>query len=220
MSMTLSHKLLISLFTTVLFNACNEQPGKQSADPAKPADTIPAAPAKTDTPNKPAAQRPPTINIADSISPKRIVLYMKDSAASTDRIGMKLGIIYGEKLAKCVKDNKINVTGAPMAWYNSQEPPFFFEAGMPVDKKPVKLPPGVMIREMEAGTVLVAHFYGPYEMSGMAYTAAADRMAATKATAAGKPYEIYIGDPGIEKDPYKVLTDIVFPVKLPAEKKE
>jgi effector-binding domain-containing protein len=138
---------------------------------------------------------------------------MKDSAAVMERIGIKLGAIYGGKLAKCIKDNKLTVVGAPMAWYKSQKAPYFFEAGMPVDKLPAKLPPGVYIKELPAGTVMVARYFGPYEMMGMAYEAAADRMKSGNAKAGGEPYEIYIGDPLIKKDPYKVQTDVVFPVK-------
>jgi effector-binding domain-containing protein len=50
---------------------------------------------------------------------------------------------------------------------------------------------------------------------GMAYEAAADRMKSGNAKADGAPYEIYIGDPMVQKDPYKVQTDVVFPVKVP-----
>ncbi len=189
----------------------NTTTGKK--EPAPKADT-----GKKEAPAPaPAAKRPPVMNIVDTLTPKRIVLYMKDSAASMDRIGMKLGDIYGVKLAKFMKDNKVTPTGSPMAWYKGNTAPYFFEAGMPVDKAPGKLSAGIFSRVVPAGSVILVHFYGPYEMMGMAYDEVKARMDKGKIAAAGAPFEIYIGDPEVQKDPYKVQTDIVFPVKGPAK---
>ncbi len=211
-------KKLLPAAMLLLFFACNDGT-KEKAETPKNADnkgdTAKAVQKDTGTVANTTAKRAPAINIFDTLSPKKMVLCMKDSAAVMERIGMKLGAIYGGKLAKCVKDNKLTVVGAPMAWYKTQKAPYFFEAGMPVDKIPVKLPPGVYIKELPAGTVMVARYFGPYEMMGMAYEAASDRMKSGKIKAEGEPYEIYIGDPVVQKDPYKVQTDVVFPVKLP-----
>ena len=101
-----------------------------------------------------------------------------------------------------------------MAWYKGEKAPYFFEAGIPVDKKPAKLPAGVHIKEIGVDSIVVAHFYGPYDLIPQAYDALRDWMKDHKKTAKGAPYEIYIGDPldanGQPKDPYKVQTDIVF----------
>jgi effector-binding domain-containing protein len=214
----LSYRQLSAAAMFTLIFSCNNGTEEKSGIP-KNADS---SSNKTSTAQKdtgitaPAtAKRAPAINIFDTLSPKKIVLCMKDSAAAMERIGMKLGAIYGGKLAKCIKDNKLTVVGAPMAWYKSQKAPYFFEAGMPVDKVPAKLPAGVYVKELPAGNVMIARYFGPYEMMGMAYEAAADRMKAGNAKAGGEPYEIYVGDPLVQKDPYKVQTDVVFPVKLP-----
>jgi effector-binding domain-containing protein len=146
-----------------------------------------------------------------------MVLYMKDSAKTFERISLKLGAIYGVKLAEVLKKNNIKMAGAPMAWYKSQKPPYFFEAGVPISKKPAKLPKNIFIREMAADSVLIAHFYGPYDLLGQGYDAIKEKMKDEKRTASGAPYEIYIGDPvdatGKPVDPYKVRTDIIFPRK-------
>jgi effector-binding domain-containing protein len=208
-------RLLIPAAAAILCFACNGSAEKTNTAeaPKTTADTA-KAPEKSagDSADAPA-KRAPAINIFDTLAVKKIVLCMKDSAAAMDRIGMKLGAIYGGKLAKCIKDNKLTVTGAPMAWYKTQKAPYFFEAGMPVDKAPAKLPPGVFVKELPAGNVMIARYFGPYEMMGMAYEAAADRMKSGNIRADGPPYEVYIGDPMIQKDPYKVQTDVVFPVK-------
>jgi len=205
-------KLILPLLASAVLLACNDG-SKDTPAVKNPSKT-------TDSPTtKPTAAtlKPPIINIIDTLSVPKIVLCMKDSAANFERIGLKLGMIYGAKLGKCLADNKLTMTGAPMAWYKTQKPPFFFEAGVPVNKKPAKLPAGVYVKELPAGHVTIARFFGPYNLLGTAYETVAERLKASKTTTVAPPYEIYVGDPGVQKDPYKVQTDVVFPVKAPAQ---
>lgn len=160
------------------------------------------------------AKKAPVINITDTLANKYIVLCMKDSAATSERIAGKLKVIYGIKLPAIIKKHGLKVTGAPMAWYKSQKAPFFFEAGFPVDKKPAKLPAGVTVKQIGVDSVVVAHFYGPYDLTVQAYTALQDWIKDHKKKQIHPPYEIYVDDAmdknGKLKDPYKVQTDIVF----------
>jgi effector-binding domain-containing protein len=162
-------------------------------------------------------RRPPIINITDTIAARQTILYMKDSAATVERLQLKLGEILGIKLGAVVMKNKIKPTGAPVAWYKSNKPPYFFEAGLPVDKKPAKMPSNILVRDISADSVTVAHFYGPYDMLPQAYEALSDWMKGHKKKLDGKPYEVYVDDPmdkeGKLKDPYKVRTDVIFPWK-------
>ena len=101
-----------------------------------------------------------------------------------------------------------------MAWFIGKKAPYFFEAGIPIDKKPAKLPKGMFIKEIGIDSIIVAHFYGPDELLPTAYEALTDWMKDRKKRMKGSPYEIYVDDPfetdGKPKDPYKVKTDIVF----------
>jgi effector-binding domain-containing protein len=161
------------------------------------------------------AQKPPIINITDTIAVKQIVLYMKDSARSSERIGLKLDNIYNKVLADLVKKNNLTKTGARMAWFKNSSAPFFFEAGIPVNKKPAKLPKNVLVKNIGGDSAVVAHFYGPYELTYEGYGALREWLKDNKKRASGAPYEIYIGEPidskGKPTDPYRVQTDIVFP---------
>ncbi len=174
---------------------------------------LPPAPPKL----PPPPARPPIINITDTIRPAMHVLVMKDSAANTDRIGLKMGEILSVKLAAFMKKAKVKPVGPPMAWFRSQKPPFFFEAGIPVDKKPAKLDKGISIKSLGKDSVIIAHFYGPYELTYQAYEAVEEILQSRKRKLKGDPVEIYVDDPidanGKPKDPYKVLTDIVFPFR-------
>ncbi|MEO6541722.1 MAG: GyrI-like domain-containing protein [Ferruginibacter sp.] len=167
--------------------------------------------------------RPPIVNIVDTLVPKTIIIYVKDSAATFERISLKLGTIYGVKLPLYIKKNNLKTGGAPMAWYKKQpagsygKAPYFFEAGVPVNKKGSKAVAGVLVREMAAGKAVIAHFFGPFELLPQGYDAVKEWMKDNKKTAAGAPYEIYITDPmdknGKPVDAYKIQTDIVFPIK-------
>ncbi len=173
---------------------------------------------KMDTATKKAdaiAKRPPIINITDTIALSQIVLYMKDSARTSDRIGLKLTTIYEKTLLDIIKKNKLEKTGSKIAWFKTSSEPFFFEAGIPVNKRPAKLPKNVFIKHIGGDSAVIAHFYGPYELTYEGYGALRDWMKDRKKKSSGAPYEIYIGDPidstGKIVDPYKLRTDIVFP---------
>ena len=200
------------IFCMVSMAACNNAAEKKDTPSVPAKDKVVAAP-----PKKEESIRPPIINIMDTLSDKHIVLCMKDSATTMGRVSMKLGEILGFKLAALIKKNKIKPTGQPMAWYSSRKAPYFFEAGVPVDKVPAKLPSNVFIKQIGTDSVFVAHFHGPYELLPQAYEALDDYMKDKKKKLKAKPYEIYVDDPfdkdGKMKDPYKVQTDVVYPWK-------
>lgn len=168
---------------------------------------------------KPASPylRPPILQIVDTLNPKMTVIYCRDSAANFDRVGLKLGRIYGVTLADYIKKNKLTTTGAPMAWYKKQEAPYFFDAGIAINKAGTKSVSGVRVRNIPAGKVVKAHFFGPYELLPQGYAAIVEWLKENKKVKAGPAYEIYLTDPvdkdGNPVDPYKVQTDIVFPIK-------
>lgn len=209
--------VLPAVYLLIVLYACNNNDIKKptAEDSIKPVRTNAVVTEKKKETAAPAAERPGIINITDTVQPKRIVIYMKDSAKTFERISIKLGAIYGAKLAEVLKKNNLKMSGAPMAWYKSQKAPYFFEAGVPVTKKPAKLPANVFVREMNVDSVYLAHFYGPYNLLSQGYDAIKERMKDEKRSAGAPPYEIYIDDPidakGKPKDPYRIRTDIVFP---------
>ncbi len=195
-----------------LLNAC----GNNHSD--VPVEKHPPIVIKKDTPNKqiPTPQNAPIINLSDTVSLSCTVLCIKDSAFNSQRLSEKLTHIYGEKLQTLLKKNKATMIGPPMAWYKTQKAPFFFEAGIPIDKKTIKrLPKGVFLKHLKSDSAIVAHYFGPYEETSQAYTALKDWMKSKHKKPTAPPFEMYVGDPldkdGKPVDPYKVQTDIVFP---------
>jgi effector-binding domain-containing protein len=205
--------LLPYLFFLCLLAACGSGGNDKKEQPevkSTKKDTPAVVEKKVETP----AKRPPIINITDTVSVKQTILCMKDSAASFERISLKLGAIYGAKLGAVLKKTGMKMAGPPMAWYRTQKAPYYFEAGIPVDKKQGKIPANCYFKQTGTDSVTVAHFYGPYDLLPDAYDALKDLMKDRKKKAKEPVYEIYVGDPvdkdGKMKDPYKVQTDVVF----------
>lgn len=212
-SITEKNILFIIFFITMLisFN-CNS--GKKDKKVISPESIIYKVDTATHKPGQ-TAPKPPIINIIDTIAVKQIVLCMKDSARSSERIGLKLNNIYAKMLSDIIKKNKLTKTGSRMAWFKSSSEPFYFEAGIPVNKVPAKLPKKVYIKNIGGDSAVIAHFYGPYELTYEGYGALKDWMKENKKKASGAPYEVYVGEmidsSGKAVDPYKVQTNIVFP---------
>ncbi len=209
------NSVLTALVIIFLLQSCGNSDTKPADKPAANDSVKTAAnPAASTTA---PAEKPAIINIVDTISPKRMVICFKDSAANMERISLKLAQIYGTKLGEILKKNNLKPDGSPMAWYKSEKAPYFFEAGIAVTKKPAKLSNGAYIKELAADSAVVAHFYGPYTLLSQGYDAVKEWLKDAKKKSTAPPYEIYIGDPidstGKVIDPYKVRTDIVFPRK-------
>ena len=207
-------RILAFLLIISLAAACKDEK-KPEVDPDAPKIIV-----RKDTANLKKEKQPsrsPIINVTDTIATRYIVLYIKDSAASSERISQKLATAYGVKLADFIKKNKLTAVGPPIAWYRSSKAPFFFEAGIPVDKKPAKLAKGILVKNIGGETALIAHFYGPYSSTFVGYEVLTEWLKDRKKTRSSLPYEIYVTDPvdqdGKMMDPYKVQTDIVFPYK-------
>jgi effector-binding domain-containing protein len=210
-------QLCFSSFLLICIAVCacnsNSKEDKKNAKNTVKAETKKETKQEPETTNN----RPPIVNIVDTLTPKMTVIYSKDSAATFERIGLKLGNIYGAKLPEYIKKNNLKTTGAPMAWYTKYKAPWFFEAGMPVNNAGSKAVAGVQVREMNAGKAVIAHFFGPFDLLPQGYDAVKEWIKDNKKTIAGPSYEIYLTDPidkdGKPVDPYKVQTDIVFPIK-------
>lgn len=213
------YKIFLSLvcFTVILlFFQLAGCGGKNDADPSKK-DTIPIIKTDTSLLSSGNPKAPPIINITDTIAKKLVVIYIRDSSSSSEGISSKLASIYRTKLPEFAKNQQIKIIGPPMAWYKSHKAPFFFEAGYPVDKKPLKTVKNILVKNIGGDSAVVAHFYGPYESTILGYTAVNEWLKSNKKKSSAPPYEVYVNDPFDRnlkpRDPYKVQTDIIFPRK-------
>ena len=162
----------------------------------------------------------PIINVVDTLEQKRVVLCIKDSAATSAGMSVKLNSIYNKKLPDAIRAGKLKATGQLMAWYKTQKAPFFFEAGIPIDKAPTKPVKGTYIKTTGGDSVLIAHFFGPYDMTQVGYDALNEMLKDRHKSKSAPSYEIYVKNPfeqtvvkgkPVKNDPYKNETDIVLP---------
>jgi effector-binding domain-containing protein len=205
---------LLTFLAAGQFISCTEKKEEKNSATEKPVAVV----VKNDkqTPREELKkEQTPVINITDTIAVKYNLLCIKDSALNSVRLSEKLAQIYGVRLAEAIKKNKLKAVGPPHAWYKTQKAPFFFEAGIPVDKKPAKLDKKMSYKQIGGDSAVVAHYYGPYEQTHIAYEALQEFLKDRRKKSIAPAYEVYIGDPidaqGKAVDPYKVLTDIVFP---------
>lgn len=164
-----------------------------------------------------APEKGPIINIIDTVEIKRTVLCTKDSAATIEGLNEKLATIFNKKLPEAATLGKLKITGAPIVWYKSKKAPYFFQAGIPVDKAAAKLAKGMFMGKTGGDSAMVAHFFGPNNLSSIGYEALNDMLKENKKKKTTDSYEVYIDNKFLtaneKTDPYKLQTDIVMPYK-------
>ncbi|HEY0677759.1 MAG TPA: GyrI-like domain-containing protein [Chitinophagaceae bacterium] len=141
-----------------------------------------------------------------------IILIIRDTAVTMDRIGPVLGRDYGE-IAAFMSKSSLQFAGQPMAWYHTEKEPYILEAGIPVNKKPEVVEGRIAIKEIGQDKAVVVHFWGPYELTGKAYEKIKDWLKQNNRKAKGPPFDIYVTDPSTVTDPYQVQTDIIQPLQ-------
>lgn len=106
--------------------------------------------------------------------------------------------------------------GIPMAishnWVSMNDP-FTLEAALPVMDSTIKVKAPLMLKKSYKGKALKVTYFGPYENLSAAYMDIEQFMKENVLENNGSPWEVYIGDPGVEKDPMKVQTDVYMPIK-------
>ena len=175
---------------------------------------------KQDAPAEPVneiEQKGPIINIIDTVEIKRLVLCVKDSAANKEIMKEKLSTIFKQTLADAIATGKLSQVGEPIVWYKSSKAPFFFEAGIPVNKAPAKMGKGMFMANTGGDSALISHFFGPTELSFIGYQTLSDVLTENNKKKTGISYEVYIDNKFLaaneKTDPYQLQTDIVMPYK-------
>lgn len=151
--------------------------------------------------------------IEEKLMPEQMVLLIRDSAGPKT-YGQVFGKGFGE-IMQFANANKVKCIGHPFAIYIKFDTVTMFsvmDMGIPVDKI-VKGKGRVRSETVPAGNVVIAYYFGPYDKTGPAYGALHQYCKEAGKISTGGPWEIYVTDPMTEKDPMKVETDIVFPVK-------
>ena len=105
------------------------------------------------------------------------------------------------------------MTGPPFTRYHSIDGDTVdIEAGFPV-KKAIKDSGRIKASELPAGEVAVTWHFGPYEELEKSHALLEKWMKSQSLESGGGMWEIYWTDPGIEPDPKKWRTQLIWPIK-------
>jgi effector-binding domain-containing protein len=153
----------------------------------------------------------PIIRLEKQVRPAFQVLTIMDTAQTSGDIGPKLQKAYGE-MQQFMKAGQLKMVGIPMAWYYTVNDPFILEAAIVVDKVPTNTTGRIHYRKVPGENAVVAHYFGPYESSSIAYEKINAFVKTNQLKAKGVPYEVYVDDPSTKKSMFDVQTDIVQPL--------
>jgi effector-binding domain-containing protein len=116
------------------------------------------------------------------------------------------------QISQAIASQKIKPVGPPMTIYHKYGVrEVEVEAAIPVATLG-EANGNVTFHEIDPANTLVLKYYGGYANMEPIYIAAYDYIKEKGKTSNGAPMEMYITDPGMEKDTTKWLTEIVFPL--------
>jgi effector-binding domain-containing protein len=134
------------------------------------------------------------------------------STTDTKHISADIGKSY-QKIGEFMGKNKLEIAGPVLAIYHSFSPEKIeIECGIPISKE-VKAEGDVNVIKLPAGNAVVGHYYGAYDRMEGAYTSIKNYIKEQNKKITGAPREVYVTDPGVEKDTARWLTEIYFPVE-------
>lgn len=137
--------------------------------------------------------------------------YTIKASVKMNEIANKLGEIYG-KIIGLLEKNKVEIVGPPFLITHKYTPEALeMEAGLPVANLG-KSSGEINAIEIKAGKAATAIHYGAYETSEKTYLAIEEWIKQNNKQIIGSPWEVYITDPGLEKDTTKWQTQIYFPI--------
>lgn len=145
--------------------------------------------------------------------PEQVAILIRDSAGPKT-YGEVMSKGFGELMA-FAKKNKLNIVGHPYAIYIKYDTVTMFsvmDMGIAVEKAE-KGSGRVRVETIPAQNVVLAYYFGPYENTADTYRILDQYIKEAGLTQTGGPWEIYVSDPITEKDPSKLETHILFPVK-------
>ena len=160
-----------------------------------------------------AEQRKTWPRMEDTTIPEQVTLVIIDSAGIKDYEKV-MGRAYME-IFKYLKSSGLKQTGPPFSIclkWDSVTKSSVMKIGIPVDKEG-KNKDRIKAEKIPAQNAVMAYYFGPYDKIEPAYDALEQYCREAGKEMTGGPWEIYISDPMTEKDPMKLETRILFPVK-------
>jgi effector-binding domain-containing protein len=165
----------------------------------KHSESLPAAPSSTSM-------------VIEPTKTEEQLLATYKTTTNLQNVSADIGASY-MKIGEFMKKNKLEIAGPVLAIYHSFSPEKIeMECGVPIGKE-VKGDGTVNVIKKPAENAVVGHYYGPYTGFENAHNAINKYIKENNKKVIGAPWEVYITDPGVEKDTAKWLTEIYYPVE-------
>ncbi|MCC7169812.1 MAG: GyrI-like domain-containing protein [Planctomycetes bacterium] len=147
----------------------------------------------------------------ESVEP--LVVVSVRATVKADEISRQLARMLPE-VGGAVAQSGAEMTGPPFTRYHGglDTPELDIEAGIPV-KRRVETKGRAVLSELPGGKVATTWHIGPYGELPKTYALLQAWMKEHAVESAGGPWEIYWTDPGLEPDPLKWRTQILWPIK-------
>jgi effector-binding domain-containing protein len=150
--------------------------------------------------------RKPIVSIEESRIDSMSLLVIKDTVGSYDSLQLKLGKDYSQ-IFSFVFQQGLH-PGKTLATYFSFANPVAFETAVEVNRFPERALGRIEFKKTEAGKVVIAHYQGPYSQVSMAYDAIRNFMKVSGEEPIDHPFEVYLNNPSLVKDPFDLKTDL------------
>lgn len=139
------------------------------------------------------------------------VLFIHDTAATTAAIGLRFTRDYGE-LMQFINSNHLT-SARFIGWYYTTQPPWLMDIAVETDRLPAQTSGRIQAKMQIGGEVLIAHFWGPYQQVGEAYSKIQQWLVQNNRSARENPFEVYVNDPASVANPSELQTDIYQPLE-------
>ncbi|MGC4038602.1 MAG: GyrI-like domain-containing protein [Chitinophagaceae bacterium] len=148
----------------------------------------------------------PSASLEEVIVNPLSYLMITDTAAGPDEFAGRLGRDYSE-LNTLINHSHLTA-GRIMTFYHTATYPLIFDAAIAVDNFPPKVTGGIRINKLNGGIAIVAHYKGPYDQIGIAYSFIHDWLKTHNKAEVSAPFEVYINSPGVVNNVNDLRTDV------------
>ena len=149
-------------------------------------------------------------DVEEKVLPSIAILSIRETVTNSE-IGMKIGQNY-MKIGKYMAEEGIKETNSPLIILHKMEvEKSEIEFAIPVDSS-AKSKGKILFSELPSTHAIVIKYFGAYDKTSPVYEAANTYILNKGKKISGPIREVYVTDPGIEKDTTKWLTEIIFPV--------
>ena len=148
----------------------------------------------------------PVVSLEETMAGPMNIVMIRDTAETVAQIHLVLSRDYQE-LFTFTQQNALK-TGKVMVFYHTTRPPFIMDVAVETDRFPLQTTGRIRINKYMEGSVIIAHYQGPYEQVGMAYNAIAAWLRGHSKTGIHAPFEVYLNNPAMVTDNYELRTDV------------